>query len=391
MEGHEQSTQPVASNSRKQHEANRDSENGRPTKVLRLVIAVVDHTTAYVVPVTTREPQDQWRRRFSVYLGQGRWALTYKPQPCNLAELEGNDDILTREHLDPATALAVEQTVFSLIVDNSGQHINTRIRAQKKYDTIDGNVAIVPSRREINRYLDPLVLIKKEHPMLLRPMHKGHLIADSSHRGARLDPGERFLVAKVLERFLQPIPSATLQPTPVRPGYIRQLLEHLSHNIATGCHEHFAAYDSPAMAETMLLIYYRRRRRGCNGACLPCDTVEAMITHVLDVCNDDNCPQRLFLVTAFAKHVREAGCGADPQECSIPFCGQVNFLVRPGDDVAPTLWLIRMVVEKIRQYRSVWNCQSNLQACRSYGGSQQHPLALGVTTPWTNGYCSLPP
>ncbi|KAI8506756.1 hypothetical protein Bbelb_151970 [Branchiostoma belcheri] len=309
MEGHEQSTQPVAST--EQQPANRDSENGRPPKFPRLVTAVVDHTTAYVVPVTTEEPQDQWRRRFSVDLGQGRYALLYKPQPCNMAELEGNDDILTREHLDPVTVLAVEQTKFSLIVDNS-----------------DGNVAIVSSRREINRYIDPLVLIKKDYPMLLRPMHKGHLIADSSHRGARLDPGERFLVAKVLERFLQPIPSAT------------------------GCHEPFAAYDSPAMAETMLLIYYRH---GCNGPCLPCDTVEAMITHVLDVCNDDNCPQRLFLVTAFAKHVREAGCGADPQECSIPFCGQVNFLVRPGDDVAPTLWLIRKVVEGIRQYRGVWN------------------------------------
>ncbi|XP_066265925.1 uncharacterized protein [Branchiostoma lanceolatum] len=327
------------------------TENGRPSAVL--VLSVYSDTVVYCVSVTTREPQDQWRRKFSVHLGQDRWALLYKPQPYNLAHLRGgNNDILTRDDLDPATVPVVEQTFVSLFVD-SGQHINTRIRAQKKYKTVDGNVAMVLSRREINRHLDPIVLIKKEDPMLPRPMQKGHLIADSSHRGQRLNREEKLQEAKVLERLLQPMPASTLETTPVRPWAVRQLLEHLCRTSSRDCREPYEAYYSPAMAETMLMIYYRHKRRGCNGDCPPCDTVDAMITHVLEVCNDDRCPQRQFLVSAFAKHVKEAACGADPQQCSIPFCGQVNFLVRPGDDVMPSLWLSRIVVEKMKYYSGV--------------------------------------
>eukprot|EP00058_Branchiostoma_floridae_P001074 XP_002586562.1 hypothetical protein BRAFLDRAFT_106344 [Branchiostoma floridae] len=356
MDGHGACTVATASGEEgrigREVPANTDPQNGRPSTVLAL--SVYSDTVLYVVPVTTTEPNDQWRRQFSVYLGQGRWAQMYKPQSCNLAELRaGNNVILTREDLDPVTVITVEQSFVSLIVDNSRQHINTRIRAQKKYATVDGNVAIVLSRREINRYIDPIVMILKEDPMLPRPMHKGHLVADSRHRGQRLDRRDRLQEARVLERLLQPIPTATLESTPVRPWAIRQLLELLSRTSAKDCNEPFDAYHSPAMAETMLMIYYRHNRRGCNGNCPPCDTVDAMVTHVLEVCNEDNCPQRQFLVIAFAKHVMEAGCGADPHQCSIPFCGQVNFLVRPGDVVRPSLWLSRMVIEKMKQYRGM--------------------------------------
>ncbi|CAH1250290.1 Hypp8841 [Branchiostoma lanceolatum] len=338
MEKHEQSTAPVTSDGQLQA----DRDGGPPRTVL--LTSVHTSTLACGVPVTTSEPQDQWRHQFSVPLDQGRWALLYKLQPYNLGELEREGYVvLTREDLNPDTVQAVEQARLSLFVDSSVQHIDTGIRTQKKYDTQDGNVDIVLSRREINLHIDPIVLTKKEDPMLPRPMHKGHLIADS---GQRLDRGEKLGVARVLGELLQPIPTSTLEPIPVR-QVIRQLLEHLCRTSSRDCGEPYEAYYSPAMAETMLMVYYRHRRRGCNGACHPCDTVDAMITHVLEVCNNDHCPQRQFLVSAFAKHVREASCGA---ECFIPFCGQVNFLVRPGDDVTPSVWLSRIVVEKMKCY-----------------------------------------
>ncbi|XP_035663188.1 uncharacterized protein LOC118406900 [Branchiostoma floridae] len=321
-----------------------------PTGDRVLIVSMLNDNKALCVPVSSRTPQDQWRRKFSHPFGQQTICM-YKLRPYSLEDLRSTPQrLLTREDLDHKTRKAVDRSLLRLVLDSRG-HISTNIRNLKKYRTVDGKTAIVLTCREVNRYIGvPLVLIMEEDPMVPRPIDKNQLIAEDGHRGDRLTRPERLLVADVLERILQGISGRELTPLPVRPERAQQILQVLW-PASKDCNQPFRANAYPYILEMMFVIYYRHLRWGCvDVECLPCDTMDALMSHALDTCNVVTCPQKQFLTRAFAMHVRNAQCGRSPKPCRIPFCGQINFLVRSEDVRTPSRWLCSITMEKMKYY-----------------------------------------
>ncbi|XP_078663756.1 uncharacterized protein LOC144906906 [Branchiostoma floridae x Branchiostoma belcheri] len=336
------------------------STSGTPSKIL--ITSVLDGSTVYGVPVYPAEPRGTWRQRFSVNLGQKGWALLYKLKAYTVDDIASMGYVvLTGSDIDEVMRRTVQSTMEYMLLDTD-VHVSTRVRHMKAYITRHGHRAIVLSCRHLNRYIGkPLVLVE-ENEIVLKTIHKSELVIGPGERGERLHESEIPRLARVVERMLQEMPVGQfdqLQPQPVLPDRVERIGQKLA-NFAKeksdddtsdediGCQIHMnPALNgiSQGMLETMLLIFYRHEGPGYRCVCQTCGTVNIVLTHVIEQCSNARCNQRKLLAQAYARHVKAAGC---TDYCRIPFCGQINYLVKDDDVRSPSTWLTTTVVEKLR-------------------------------------------